>query len=121
MDRDREITRLMNVIRVTAKMAMRLSWMGKGAGAGPDAASFCAGQYNKVIARLHELNPQFAPFFQPLPENSSLSVTGMACRLLSSYYHDSTRISAWMDRRAERARRAQARAAYRFGRRFARL
>jgi hypothetical protein len=110
MERDREVARLISVIRITAKMAMRLAW----AGAGPEIGTFCVGQYNRVLTRLNELDPQFAPFFQVLPSDSSLNVAAMACRQLSAYYDDSARLSNRRHRRERRAHRAHSRP-YRVG------
>lgn len=84
MEREREIAKLVNVLRRTARMAMQSEWTG----GAQDTAAFCIGQYNRVLERLKEIDPDLAPIFQPLAENSSLGVAAMACRQLSAYYED---------------------------------
>lgn len=84
MEREKEIAKLVNVLRRTARMAMQSEWTG----AAQDTAAFCIGQYNRVLERLKEIDPDLAPIFQPLAENSSLGVAAMACRQLSAYYED---------------------------------
>ena len=84
MEREREIARLVNVLRQTARMAMQSEWTG----GAQDTAAFCVDQYNRVLARLKELNPDMVAVFEPLPAGSSLSVAAMACRQLAAYYED---------------------------------
>jgi hypothetical protein len=82
MEREKEIARLVNVLRKTARMAMQSEWTG----GSQDAAAYCTGQYNRVLARLKELDPGVAAVFDPLPDGSSLSVVAMACRQLAAYF-----------------------------------
>ena len=84
MERDKEIAKLVNVLRRTARMAMQSEWTGSS----QDASSFCVEQYNRVLARLKEIDPEIAPIFAPLAPDSSLSVAAMACRQLAAYYED---------------------------------
>jgi hypothetical protein len=84
MERDKELSKLVNVLRRTARMAMQGEWTGST----EDAAAFCADKYNRVLTRLKELEPAVAPIFEPLPANSSLTVVAMACRQLSAYFDD---------------------------------
>ncbi len=51
MEREKEIAKLVNVLRRTARMAMQSEWTGSG----QDAAAFCVEQYNRVLARLKEI------------------------------------------------------------------
>lgn len=81
-EHEQEIARLISVLRRTARMAQQANWMGTEA----DTATFCVTQYNRVLARLAELDPGVAPVFQPLPADSSLMVTAMACRQLVAYF-----------------------------------
>lgn len=53
-----------------------------------DTAPFCVEQYNRVLARLKELDESVGAIFSPLPEGSSLTVTAMACRQLVAYFED---------------------------------
>jgi len=84
MERDKEIAKLVNVLRRTARMAMQSEWTG----GSQDAGSFCVEQYNRVLARLKEIDAEITPIFAPLPHDSSLSVAAMACRQLAAYYED---------------------------------
>jgi hypothetical protein len=84
MEREREIARLVNVLRQTARMAMQSEWTG----GADDTAGYCAEQYNRVLARLRELEPGLTPVFEPLPPGSSLTVAAMACRQLGAYFED---------------------------------
>src|SRR5215469_1298370 len=84
MERDKEISKLVNVLRRTARMAQQSEWTGDG----EDASSFCVEQYNRVLARLKEIDPEIAPIFAPLAPDSTLSVAAMACRQLAAYYED---------------------------------
>jgi hypothetical protein len=87
MDREQELKKLINVLHRTARTAVRVQWMG----AGEAEARFAAGQYNKVLARLTELDPSIKGVFEPLPEDSPLTVVAMACRQVVSYYEDEVR------------------------------
>jgi hypothetical protein len=84
MERDREIRKLVNVLRRIVRAANYASWRQ----AEPDAARFCVSQYNKVLARLIELEPAAAPLFTPLPEAASPEVTRMAAYELAAYFED---------------------------------
>jgi len=84
MDKDQEIAKLVNVLRRTARMAMQSAWTG----VAQDSGAFCAEQYNRVLARLKEIDPDLAPIFEPLAPDSSLTVAAMACRQLAAYYED---------------------------------
>jgi len=84
MERAKEIEKLVNVLRRTSRMAMQSEWTG----AGGDAAAFCVEQYNRVLGRLQEIDPDIATIFAPLANGSSLTVTAMACRQLAAYYED---------------------------------
>src|SRR5262249_59744671 len=84
MERDKEIAKLVNVLRRTARMAMQSEWTG----GSQDAGAFCVEQYNRVLARLKEIDAEITPIFAPLPADSSLSVAAMACGQLAAYYDD---------------------------------
>jgi hypothetical protein len=83
MERDREIAKLMNVLRRIARAASNAAWSRD-----PDAARFCAVQYNKVLARVSELEPAVATLFTPLVENASPGVTRIAAHELAAYFED---------------------------------
>jgi hypothetical protein len=82
MDREKEIAKLVNVLRRTARMAMQ------SAGTGEEAAAFCVEQFNRVLARLQEIDPGVGAVFKSLAAGSSLTVAAMACRQLAAYYED---------------------------------
>ena len=84
MEREKELAKLINVLRRTARMALQSEWTG----GGQDSAGFCAEQYNRVLARLKEIDANVSSVFEPLPAGSSLTVVAMACRQLAAYYED---------------------------------
>lgn len=87
MEREKELAKLINVLRRTARMAIQAEWTG----AKEDAATFCAEQFNRVLARLKELDPGISVIFEPLPAGSSFSVVAVASRQLAAYYEDEVR------------------------------
>jgi hypothetical protein len=86
MEREKELTKLINVLRRTSRMAMQSEWTGSN----QDAAAYCVEQYNRVLARLKEIDSSVGTLFEPLPAGSSLTVVAMACRQLAAYYEDET-------------------------------
>lgn len=84
MERDEELVKLIKVLRRTARMTMQAEWTG----GSQDAAAFCVEQYNKILARLKELDPDIVKIFEPLPAGSSLTVVSMACKQVAAYYQD---------------------------------
>jgi hypothetical protein len=84
MEREKELVKLINVLRRTSRMALHSEWTG----GKEDAAAFCTEQYNRVLARLKELDPGVGSVFEPLPAGSSLTVVAMASRQLAAYYED---------------------------------
>ncbi len=84
MEREKELLKLINVLRRTARMAMQSEWTG----GKEDSAAFCTDQYNRVLTRLKELDPTVGSLFDPLPAGSSLTVVAMASRQLAAYFED---------------------------------
>jgi hypothetical protein len=84
MEREKELVKLINVLRRTSRMALQSEWTG----AKDDAAAYCADQYNRVLKRLKEMDPGLSAIFEPLPAGSSLTVVAMASRQLAAYYED---------------------------------
>lgn len=84
MERQKELTKLINVLRRTSRMALQSEWTG----GKEDAAAYCTDQYNRVLARLKEIDPGVGTIFEPLPAGSSLTVVAMASRQLAAYYED---------------------------------
>jgi hypothetical protein len=84
MERDREIVKLINVLRRITRAATYAALYNTK----PDAARFCVSQYNKVLARLGELEPAIAPLFTELREDASPEVTQMAAAELAAFFED---------------------------------
>jgi hypothetical protein len=84
MENEKELVKLINVLRRTSRMALQSEWTG----GKDDAAAFCTEQYNRVFARLKEMDPGVGMIFEPLPVGSSLTVVAMASRQLAAYYED---------------------------------
>jgi len=85
MEKEKELAKLINVLRRTSRMALQSEWTG---GSKEDAAAFCTDQYNRVLTRLKELDSGVGVVFKPLPAGSSLTVVAMASRQLAAYYED---------------------------------
>jgi hypothetical protein len=83
MERDRETGKLMNVLRRIARAATHAAWTRNA-----EAARFCVTQYNKVLARVSELEPAVAALFTTLPETASPDVTRIAAHELAAYFDD---------------------------------
>ena len=110
MEREKEIAKLVNVLRRTSRMALQSEWTG----GSQDVTAFCIDQYNRVLGRLKEIDPGVAAVFDPLAAGSSLTVAAMACRQLAAYYEDEVgrtagdwkgvwgdpRYGLWVDKRA---------------------
>jgi len=79
---EQETVKLLNVLRRIARAAGYAAWTK----AGPEATQFCVAQYNRVLARLSELEPAVKPLFTPLSESSSPEVTKIATRELLAYF-----------------------------------
>jgi hypothetical protein len=84
VERDKEIKKLMNVLRRVARAASYVAWNRSAA----DATVFCVKQYNKILARLVELEPAITSLFPPLAENASAEVVHMSARELAAYFED---------------------------------
>jgi len=89
MERDREIAKLVNVLHRIARALRYIEWNS----APDDAARFCAAQYNRVLARLRELEPAIAPLFGELHETAGPQVIKIAVHELSAYFEDDARES----------------------------
>jgi hypothetical protein len=79
---EQEQVKLLNVLRRIARAARYASW----ANSDQQAARFCVDQYNKVLARLSELEPSVKNLFTSLAEGASPEVTRMAARELLAYF-----------------------------------
>ena len=79
---EQEKVKLLNVLRRIARAARYAEWTRSGA----DATQFCVAQYNRILARLSELEPSVKPLFTPLSETASPEVIRMAARELLAYF-----------------------------------
>ena len=79
---EQETVKLLNVLRRIARAAGYAAWNKSG----PDATRFCVAQYNRVLARLSELEPAAKPLFAPLSESASAEVIRIAARELLAYF-----------------------------------
>ena len=87
MEREQELRKLINVLHRIGNTAVRVQWTG----GGEAEARFAVSQYNKVLARLAEIDPNVKDVFEPLAADSSLTIVAMACRQVVSYYEDEVR------------------------------
>lgn len=84
MERAQEIVKLVNVLHRIARAAAFSSWIKRE----DDAVRFCRAQYNRVLARLRELEPAIASLFGELGEDASTQVIRMAAHDLAAYFED---------------------------------
>jgi len=81
---ENETVKLVNVLRRVARAAGYAAW----AKSEPDAVRFCVTQYNKILARLGELEPNLTTLFTPLADDASAQVVRIAARELAAYFED---------------------------------
>jgi hypothetical protein len=81
MEKEREIKKLTHVLHRIARSSQYAAW-----NQNDEGARFCVKQFNAVLARLTELEPQVAHAFTQLPEGASAQVTRIAARELSAYF-----------------------------------
>src|ERR1700752_3062781 len=79
---ENETVKLLNVMRRIARAAGYAAWTRANA----EATQFCVAQYNRVLARLGELEPAVKPLFAPLNESAAPEVIRMAGRELLAYF-----------------------------------
>jgi hypothetical protein len=79
---ENEKAKLINVLRRIARAAGYAAWVKPQ----PDASKFCATQYNKILARLTELEPSINSLFTPLSEDASPEVIRIAAREVLAYF-----------------------------------
>jgi hypothetical protein len=79
---EQETVKLLNVLRRIARSAGYAAWTRSGS----EATQFCASQYNRVLARLTELEPSVKSLFTPLNESASAEVIRIAARELLAYF-----------------------------------
>ena len=79
---EQETGKLLNVLRRIARAAGYLAW----SKAGAEETQFLVAQYNRVLARLGELEPSTKPLFAPLSDTASPEVIRIAARELLAYF-----------------------------------
>lgn len=79
---EQETVKLLNVLRRIVRAARYAEFTRSG----PDATQFCVAQYNRILARLTELEPAVKPLFAPLSDSASAEVIRMAARELLAYF-----------------------------------
>lgn len=79
---EKETVKLLNVLCRIARAAGYAAWVRSE----PQAIQFCIGQYNRVLARLIELEPALKPLFTPLSDAVSPEVVRIAARELLAYF-----------------------------------
>src|SRR3982750_1712848 len=79
---EQEKGKRLNVLRRIARAAGYAAWTKAGA----DATQFCVAQYNRVLARLTELEPAIKSLFTPLSDSASPEVPRIAGRELLAYF-----------------------------------
>jgi hypothetical protein len=106
---EKETVKLLNVLRRIARAAGYAAWVKSE----PEATQFCIAQYNRVLARLTELEPALKDLFTPLSESVSPEVTRIAARELLAYFEADAPEFGWAFERpffyGRRPRRARAR------------
>jgi len=80
MEREQQITKLVNVLRQTAR-----SLHGE---TSVEVVDQALGQYNRVLSTLSESDEELGVLFVPLAEGTGSDVVTAACRRLAAYYRD---------------------------------
>src|SRR5262245_18610484 len=81
---ENEKIKLVSVLRRIARAAGYAAWVKQE----PEAARFCVSQYNKVLSRFIEIEPNLKTLFTTLPDDASPDVVRMAARELAAYIED---------------------------------
>ncbi len=81
---EKEKMKLISVLRRIARSAGYAAWVKRE----PEAARFCVSQYNKVLARLSEIEPNLKTVFPALADDISPEVVRIAARELGAYFED---------------------------------
>jgi hypothetical protein len=84
VEKEKEIAKLVNVLHRIARAASFSSWIKRE----EEAVKFCAAQYNRVLARLRELEPAVVSLFDELAVDASPHVVRMASHDLAAYFED---------------------------------
>lgn len=86
MEKEKEIGKLVRLLRGLA----RVDRFAAGHEPQPDAIAFSIAQFNQVLKRLKELEPNAATLFGELADHSTLEMVRMAAHDLAAYFSDET-------------------------------
>ncbi len=84
MEKEREISKLIRVLNQIVHTEKFSAWNEQSA----DISKFSATQYNRVFARLKELEPSIEGLFVEIAEDSNPRMVRMAARELAGYFED---------------------------------
>jgi hypothetical protein len=80
MEREQQLTKLVNVLRRTARSVRGET--------SADVVEQAIGQYNRVLSALSDLDNELEALFVPLADGSDPGVVASSCRQLAAYYRD---------------------------------
>ena len=83
-EREREISKLVSVLHQIAFAERFSAWSSKQ----EELSQFSSQQYNRVLARLKEIEPSIAGLFVELKEDANPRVIRMAARELADYFEE---------------------------------
>ena len=87
---NKEVRRLLNVLRRMARTARMNQWTG----VKENADSYSIEQYNRILERFNSLEGTGTPgLFTPLPDDATWNMLSNACRDLAAYHEDETNTS----------------------------
>src|ERR671915_166273 len=98
MERQKELFKLINVLRRTSRMALQTEWTG----GKEDAAAFCTEQYNRVLTRLKEMDPGLTAVFDPKVFKEFWEKSGREFEDMGEFIRES--IDQWLRHKKEATR-----------------
>jgi hypothetical protein len=84
MEREREISKLVSVLHQIAFAERFSAWSNRQ----EELSKFIAQQYNRVLARLKEIDPSITNLFVELNEDTNPLVIRLAARELAGYFEE---------------------------------
>jgi len=87
METEKQIGKLVNVLHRIARASGYIEWTNPP----EDAVRFCVLQYNRILARLRELEPAVATLFTELPETAGPQIIRIAAHELAAYFEEEER------------------------------
>ncbi len=87
---NKEVRRLLNVLRRMARTARMNQWTG----VKENADAYSIDQYNRILERFNTIDAAGTPgLFAPLREDATWNILSNACRDLAAYHEDDTNTS----------------------------